>query len=205
MMNTAEELTAFLHFACHRPTVSALRERARALADLHADFVPSAVLLPFEWHDNQACVWLTQRSETLRQHSGQVAFPGGKADPEDADAVATALRETEEELGVSSDNWHIVGLLDDCFLPSGFVVKPVVAVRRGRQPWQPNPAEVADVFALPLSYALDASRYRSEWIQHGQRRFTVYNLPYPKRRIWGATAGMLFHLAQNYSHWCHLP
>lgn len=201
MIDTAEELRAFLHFACHRPPASVLGERARIVAANGANFVPAAVLLPFEWRNGSACVWLTRRSDTLRQHGGQVAFPGGKTDPEDADAVATALRETEEELGVAADNWQIVGLLDDCFLPSGFVVKPVVALRRGTQAWRPNPAEVAAVFALPLQHVLDAARYRSESVRYGEQQLTVYDLPYSEHRIWGATAGMLFHLAQNYAHW----
>lgn len=201
MLHTAAELTAFLHFACQRAPVAALQERASLAEDSAAVFVPSAVLLPFEWRQDHPCVWLTQRSNGLRRHGGQIAFPGGKADPEDQDAVATALRETEEELGVSADNWRIIGTLDDCFLPSGFVIKPVVAMRRGTQPWRPNTAEVATVFAVPLTYALDSRNYRSEIHSHRQHRFTVYTLPYPEHHIWGATAGMLFHLAQAYSHW----
>ncbi|WP_066567726.1 CoA pyrophosphatase [Snodgrassella sp. CFCC 13594] len=144
----------FLLYAC-RHVDGDLPERARLVQTLPLRFQAAAVLLPFDWHHGQPQIWLTTRSQHLRHHTGQVAFPGGKADAQDASSVATALRETEEELGASVHQWDIIGQLPDCYVPSGFVVSPVVAIQKEGLVWQPNPAEVDNVFAVPLACALN--------------------------------------------------
>lgn len=201
MITTLSELTDFLSFACQNTHHTSLGERSKLAETMAVPFAPAAVLLPFEWHDNQAHIWLTQRSSQLRQHGGQVAFPGGKCDYTDANAIATALRETEEELGSAAEHWQIIGQLQRCAIPTGFMVHPVVALRRMAQPWQPNAQEVASVFAVPLSYVLDLALYQTRMVEHWGRAFTVYNLPFEQYDIWGATAAMLHHLAELYAYW----
>lgn len=201
MFNNPEQLIHFLDFACHNRHPSALYERETQIRTLPLHFQAAAVLMPFDWHNGDACVWLTERSMHLRQHRGQIAFPGGKCDADDDGAEATALRETAEELGIGHDNWHIIGRLRDCYVPTGFVVSPVVALRRRPLPWQPNPHEVAAVFAVPLARVLDPQHYQTQQIQYHQHNLTVHNLPYAGYRIWGATARMLYRLAQIYPQW----
>ena len=202
MFNSLAQLSDFLDFACRDTRPSALSQRELLARSLPLRFQAAAVLMPFDWQDGQAQVWLTRRSAQLRQHGGQIAFPGGKCDAEDGgSATATALRETEEELGIGQHNWQIIGQLRDCYLPSGFVVSPVVALRRAPLPWQPNPQEVAAVFAVPLSKVLAQQAYQARQVQYQEHDLTVYSLPFEEHDIWGATAGMLYHLAQTYPHW----
>ena len=201
MFNSLCQLTDFLDFACRDTQASALSQREILARALPMQFQEAAVLMPFDWQHGHARVWLTRRSKQLRQHGGQIAFPGGKRDAEDGNAQATALRETFEELGIGHDNWRIIGQLRDCYLPSGFVVSPVVALRLQDLPWHPNPHEVDEVFAVPLSQVLDHQRYQARQVYHQQRQLIVYSLPFENHDIWGATAGMLFHLAQVYPRW----
>ncbi|WP_051940273.1 CoA pyrophosphatase [Stenoxybacter acetivorans] len=197
-------LTQFLQFACDNSHLLP-DERTQLVKQLPLRFQATAVLLPFDWQDNgNACVWLTQRSNHLPHHAGQIAFPGGKVVAEDSSHLAAALRETQEELGVSPENWQIIGQLPVCYLPSGFAVTPFVALYQSKSAdspvWQPNPAEVTAVFSLPLHIALDTQHYRTEMVVHQQYRLPVYHLHFEQYDIWGATAAMLYQLAQNNAH-----
>lgn len=154
----------------------------------------AAVLVPLVLRD-EVTVLLTERTAHLSTHSGQVAFPGGKRDPEDADPAATALREAHEEVGLDATYVQVLGCLPVYATGTGFQVTPVVALVDPAAPLRPNPYEVADMFEVPLRFLLDPAhheRHRYEW--DGLQR-EWFAMPYQdgarQRYIWGATAGML--------------
>lgn len=154
----------------------------------------AAVLVPLI-DAPQPCLVLTQRNARLRQHAGQVAFPGGAVEPQDADIVATALRETEEEIGLPPDAVTPLGFLDCFETVSGFCITPVVAkVAASRPPWQPDPDEVASVFEVPLDFLFDPANLRRYTIDYRGRPRPMLEFIYDGYRIWGATAGMISNL-----------
>lgn len=154
----------------------------------------AAVLVPLIDREEGPTLLLTQRTAHLAAHAGQVSFPGGGVEPHDDDAVATALRETEEEIGLSRRHIDVLGRLDTYITRTGFRVVPVVA--RVRPPFTliPDPNEVDAVFEVPLSFILNpASRVREARDYNGALRH-FWAFPYGERYIWGATAGMLVNL-----------
>jgi 8-oxo-dGTP pyrophosphatase MutT (NUDIX family) len=154
----------------------------------------AAVLVPLVEHSEGMSVLLTQRTEHLSSHAGQVAFPGGRVEEDDADAVATALRETEEEIGLARGHVETVGRLDDYETGTGFIVTPIVGFVRPPFALKPDPSEVAVVFEVPLSFVLDRRNHeRRTGFWRGRER-TYFAMPYEGRFIWGATAGMLINL-----------
>jgi 8-oxo-dGTP pyrophosphatase MutT (NUDIX family) len=155
---------------------------------------PAAVLVPVVRRQPELTVLLTQRTDHLPSHPGQVAFPGGKIDAGDADATAAALRETEEETGLDRKFVETIGFLDSYQTRTGFRVLPVVALVETGFELVPEAGEVADIFEVPLRFLMDPSNHLEhtrEW-QGVERRF--YAMPYGERYIWGATAGMLRNL-----------
>jgi 8-oxo-dGTP pyrophosphatase MutT (NUDIX family) len=157
-------------------------------------FRPAAVLVPLVRREPGITVLLTQRTEDMPSHAGQIAFPGGRVQADDADAVATALRETEEEVGLSRQFVEVIGAIDHYRTGTGFEITPVVGVVTPGFTTRADPREVADVFEVPLEHFLDEKNHRvdSRLYQGRERRF--YAMPYGKRYIWGATAGMLKNL-----------
>ncbi|WGF86776.1 CoA pyrophosphatase [Marinivivus vitaminiproducens] len=159
---------------------------------------PAAVLLGLIDHPapDVTTVLLTQRTAHLRDHAGQVAFPGGRVEPEDKGPVDTALREAEEEVGLPPDRVEILGFLPPYDTVTGFRIQPVVGWVRPPEGFRPQPFEVADVFEVPLGFVLDpANHQRRRGMRNGRER-TFYVLPYENRYIWGATAGMLVNFAR---------
>lgn len=155
---------------------------------------PAAVLVPLVTHEGGLSLLLTQRTEHLAKHAGQVAFPGGKIDADDVDPVAAALRETEEETGIGRDFVEPIGFLDTYLTGTSFRITPVVAVLRPGFTVTPHAGEVADVFEVPLAFLMDPAnhlRHSREW-QGKERHF--YAMPFGERYIWGATAGMIRNL-----------
>ncbi len=186
------------------------RLRAALAADDHAPMLlpgdggsfsegtpaPAAVLVAIT-DQAQPGVILTQRTDTLRRHAGQVAFPGGRIDPEDADAAAAALREAEEEIALPRGAVDLVGAADPYLTVTGYTVTPVIGVIAPGLTYRPNEAEVADVFEVPLAFVLDSMnqiQVSTEW--QGRMR-TYYEINWRDRRIWGATAAMLVNLSRR--------
>lgn len=155
----------------------------------------AAVLVPIVGRPTGATVLLTRRADHLPVHAGQVSFPGGRVEDEDVDSVDTALRETEEEIGLHRSHIDIVGRLDTYKTRTGFEITPVVGLIEPPIATVPDPSEVAEVFEVPLAFVLDRANHerRSREWQNRLRHF--YVLPYADYYIWGATAGMLVNLA----------
>lgn len=164
-----------------------------------ADRAPAqaAVLVALVQRD-ELTVLLTQRTQHLSTHSGQVAFPGGKQDPEDRDAVATALREAHEEVGLDARQVEVLGSLPIYETGTAFIVTPVVALIQPDTAFKPNPYEVADVFEVPLRFLLDPANHQRHRLQWQGLEREWFSMPYDdagrERYIWGATAGMLRNL-----------
>lgn len=155
---------------------------------------PAAVLVPLVMRPEGQTVLLTKRTAHLNHHAGQIAFPGGRVEDLDADAVACALRETEEETGLKSDHIDVLGTLDDYVTVTGFRVVPVVGLVRPPFDLSPDPFEVAEVFEVPLDYILDPANHQKVPRKiNGQLR-PYYAISYQTHYIWGATAGMLMNL-----------
>lgn len=138
---------------------------------------------------------LTQRPETMRRHPGQVAFPGGRIDPEDADAIEAALREAEEEVALPRAQVHIIEALPVYRTITGFEITPVISVIPPDLPLVPHDREVAAVFEVPLAFLLDpANRIEQRVMVEGTER-RYFEIMWGERRIWGATAAMLANLS----------
>ena len=155
---------------------------------------PAAVLVPLIERSAGITVLLTRRTDHLPDHPGQVSFPGGRIEADDHDAVAAALREAEEEIGLPRVHVSVVGRLDDYETGTGFIVTPVVGLIAPPFPLEPDPHEVAEVFEVPLAYVLDKENHERRSGVFGGRVRSYYVLPYEGRFIWGATAGMLVNL-----------
>ena len=142
-------------------------------------------------------VILTLRAENLSAHGGQVAFPGGAAEPGDASAVATALREAHEEIALDPARVTPVGFLDRYDTISDYRVLPVVGlVAAGTEVW-PDDVEVTAVFSVPLEIALDPGRYERREVERDGRHYVIHSLHHGGHLIWGATAAMLLNLAER--------
>lgn len=141
-------------------------------------------------------VLLTQRTETLRRHAGQVAFPGGRVDPGE-DAVTAALREAEEEIALPRDAVTVIGTSDRYRTGTGYAITPVVGVVPPDLPLVASEAEVAAVFEVPLAFLLDAANQRAASAVYQGRERRYVEMMWNERRIWGATAGMIVNLSRR--------
>jgi len=158
--------------------------------------VDAAVLVPLVNRPDGVQLLLTQRTAHLRDHGGQVSFPGGRVEPEDPDREATALREMQEEVGIATGRVRLLGRLPGYEIPSGFRITPVVGWLEPPFEVVPDAFEVADVFEAPLAHFLDPANYqRREYRFRGRHRHYLA-IPYEGRYIWGATAGMLYSLCR---------
>ena len=181
--------------------IAALGREGRASSDfdLNPDVVlpeerllrPAGVLVPLIERPWGMQVILTKRSSALKHHPGQIAFPGGKQDEGDADVIAAALREAEEEIALPRPNVEVLGTMPAHETVTGFIVTPVLARVHGPFDPIPEPGEVAEVFEAPLAHVTDPARFIIQsrlWSGHQRRYFTV---PYGPYYIWGATARIL--------------
>ena len=157
---------------------------------------PAAVLVPLVDHEGGMSVLLTQRTAHLSAHAGQISFPGGRIEEADADAVAAALRETEEEIGLSRDRVSVIGRLDNYVTGTGFEIAPIVGIVDPPVPISIDPFEVAEAFEVPLAFILDRRNHQRIEREVGAHSRSYFVLPFEGRNIWGATAGILVNLAE---------
>ena len=169
------------------PEVREFYDRSRILR-------PAAVLIPLVERASGLTMLLTQRTDHLTHHAGQIAFPGGRAEPHDASPVETALRETREEIGIDPSLIEVVGQLENYETGTGFRVTPVVGFVQTGFTLALDPQEVVDTFEVPLDFLMNPANHQlhqRDW-QGAKRQF--YAMPYGERYIWGATAGMIVSL-----------
>lgn len=163
--------------------------------------VPAAVLVPLVGRPDGITVLLTQRTEHLDDHPGQISFPGGRVEAGDADPVETALREAEEEIGLARRHVEVVGRLATYDTVTGFRITPVVGLVSPELSLELDAFEVSEAFEVPLAFILDAGNCERRTITFEGHRRETHALPYKGRFIWGATAGMLIRLRDNlYNH-----
>jgi len=159
--------------------------------------IPAAVLIGVVPRPEGPTVLLTQRAAALRKHSAQVAFPGGRVDAVDGSPVVTALRETEEEIGLSRERVSTLGFLDAYLTGTGYRIVPVVALVEPPFSLTLNPSEVDAAFETPLSFLLDPANHRREGREWKGHFRTYYAMPFGDRYIWGATAGIIRNLYER--------
>ncbi len=157
---------------------------------------PAAVLVAVTDRPSPGVI-LTQRTDSLRRHAGQIAFPGGRIDPADADAAAAALREAHEEIGLAPQAVELVGMADRYRTITGFEVQPVVGVIAPDLAFTPQPEEVAAVFEVPLDFVLDPANHVETSVEWQGRDRHYYEIAWQEHRIWGATAAMLVNLSRR--------
>lgn len=155
---------------------------------------PAAVLVPLVERASGLTVLLTQRTAHLRDHAGQISFPGGRCEEQDASPTATALREAQEEVGLDPSQVEVLGLLPEYRTGSGFSIMPVVALVLPPLNLKLDDFEVAEAFETPLSFLLDSANHQRHRVEHQGNMREYYAMPWEGYYIWGATAGMLVSL-----------
>jgi 8-oxo-dGTP pyrophosphatase MutT (NUDIX family) len=165
-----------------------------SLRDNDRQLVPAAVLVPVVVRPTGPTILLTQRTAHLRDHAGQVSFPGGRCEESDVSAEATALREAEEEVGLDPGQVEILGRLPEYRTGTGFVITPVVGFVTPPLNLKLDDFEVAEVFEPPLAFLLDKSNHQRQTMEIRGQRHEFWAMPWQGYFIWGATAGMLVTL-----------
>ncbi|MGB6067097.1 MAG: CoA pyrophosphatase [Desulfomonilaceae bacterium] len=177
--------------------------RSRKKRTLPPDgMITAAVLVPLFTKNGQLHILLTQRSDFVEHHKGEISFPGGKLDPTDPDFLACALRETAEEVGVDPEDVRVVGELDDFYtVATGFLVVPFVGLIPYPYEFRPSAREIAGLLAVPLEVFFDPTRRREEtWIMKGQPNQVIF-YRWHGHNIWGATARILRHFTELVEEW----
>ncbi len=156
---------------------------------------PSAVLIPLLARQSGMNMLLTRRSDHLREHAGQVSFPGGRMEATDRSPEETALREAHEEIGLSPHHVQLLGRLMPYHTTSGYLIHPWIGLIEDPPTFRPSPVEVAEIFEVPLAFLLEPGNYRRETVTGGGQARHVHAIPYRGYRIWGATAAIIhqFH------------
>ena len=156
-----------------------------------ANPVAAAVLVGLVDRPEGLTVLLTQRASQLAKHAAQISFPGGRLEPSDPDVASAALREAQEEIGLDPARVTVIGYLPDHLVISGFRVTPVLSLVTPPFSVTPNPAEVAEVFEVPVSHVFDRGNHKARLRRVGDEDLLLYDIPWQGHSIWGATAGML--------------
>ncbi|MEQ5775497.1 CoA pyrophosphatase [Thalassospira sp. NFXS8] len=171
------------------------RSRARAFAEGELKSRPAAVLMPLVQRTEGLSVILTRRTAHLKAHAGQISFPGGRKEDEDADLEETALRETEEEIGLHRRHIRLIGRLNDYYTVTGFQVTPIVGIITPPFDIVADPFEVDEVFEVPLSFILEPGNQKLQTVDFEGAKRRYFAIPYRQYYIWGATAGMLVNFS----------
>lgn len=158
----------------------------------------AAVLIPVVDHGAEASVILTKRAETLTDHSGQVAFPGGRIDPTDASPEQAALREAEEEIGLDAGHVEVVGRMPDYVSGSGYRIAPVLSIVKPGFHLTINEHEVDAAFEVPLRFLMDPVNHTQNSREFNKQLWVYYDMPYGGQRIWGVTAGIIRTLYERF-------
>lgn len=158
---------------------------------------PAAVLFPIVLRETGASVLLTKRTTHLRDHAGQISFPGGRVEELDISSIHTALRETEEEIGLAREHVEVIGFLPEYRTGTGFCVIPVVALVHPPFELTPDTFEVAEVFEVPLAFLLNPENHKRHSLHYRGALRHFFAMPYGDYFIWGATAGMIRSLTER--------
>jgi len=158
---------------------------------------PAAVLVPLVDRSEGMTVIMTKRTEHLDKHPGQISFPGGRVDDSDHDAEHTALRETEEEIGLKPSQFEVIGRLDDFVVGTGFLVTPVMGIIQPPFEYDPHDHEVAEIFEAPLDYIIDPENFEVHQREFYGSMMSYFAVTWNDYFIWGATAGMLRVLSER--------
>lgn len=172
------------------------RQRVIEHTDLATGGVPAAVLMAIVLRETPTLL-LTQRTSHLRDHPGQISFPGGRIEPTDVSPMAAALREAEEEVGLDPALVEVIGYLPRYVTGTGFEVTPVVATVAPPLDLRGDPFEVAEIFEVPVAFFLDSANYLPMAIHFQGHRRNFYSIPHKDRFVWGATAGMIRSLYER--------
>ena len=172
------------------------KSRARAFADGDLIARPAAVLVPLVKRTNGLHVILTRRTDHLSDHAGQISFPGGRQEEFDATIEETALRETEEEIGLNRGHIELIGRIDDYYTVTGYQVTPVIGLVTPPFDLVPDDHEVAEVFEVPLEFILNPGNQKLQTVTFEGTRRRYFAIPYREYYIWGATAGMLVNFSE---------
>ena len=156
-----------------------------------ADPVAAAVLIALVDRPEGLTVLFTERASQLAKHAAQISFPGGRLEPSDPDVASAALREAQEEIGLDPARVKVIGYLPDHLVISGFRVTPVLSLVTPPFSLTRNPEEVAEVFEVPVSHIFDRSKHKARLRRVGDEDMLLYDIPWERHSIWGATAGML--------------
>ena len=190
--NYFDKLTTDLFTRKHHPLAKEYKDKV--------NLRPSAVLVPICNFDDEIKIILTKRPDKLKDHAGQISFPGGKIEKMDSSPIDTALREAKEEIGLHSKNVRVIGNLDVYITGTGYRIMPIVCLVSDYSSLKINKNEVDEVFFLPLKFLMDSSNHKIEIatyeVDNKKYDYDYYVLPYKDYHIWGATAGMLINLYQ---------
>lgn len=165
-----------------------------------AELRPSAVLVPLIEKSNGLHLLLTQRAEHLRHHAGQISFPGGSMDDTDRDLIHTALRETEEEVGIAQEDIEVLGKLPLQPTGSGFLIQPIVGVLPQQFELDLCEDEVSSTFEAPLDFLFQPDNQQHSYREYGGKNYSIYSIPYDGWNIWGATANIIVKFSKLISH-----
>lgn len=174
-----------------QPMIDDRLGRMRDSGSVELELRNAAVLIAVVERAGEACMIMTQRTRNLRSHSGQVAFPGGRIDAEDESAVAAALRETHEEIGVEREAFEVIGQMPDYATATGYLIAPVLALASPGIRYRINPDEVEAAFEVPLRFLMDPRNHRQESAVWQGLEHQYWTMPYGNRYIWGVTARLI--------------